>query len=267
MIIDIHTHAFPDDLAARAIQHLTYENTIPVYSDGTCDGLTASMTKTGIDFSAIMPIATKPSQVRGINQWAVEVNQKYKNLHCFGTLHPLMDNWEEEIAALVSDGIKGVKLHPDYQNFFVDEPDMLEKYRHIADAGLILMLHAGVDIGLPEPVHCMPDRLAKVLDAIHGLKVVAAHMGGYKCWDDVEHYLVGKDMYFDTSYSLTDMGAERMVSLIKAHGVDKVMFGTDAPWTDAKLEVDAFQALPLDADQLAAVMGGNAEKLLWKHAT
>ena len=266
MIIDIHTHAFPDDLAARAIQHLTYGNTIPVYSDGTCDGLVASMSSANVDFSAIMPIATKPSQVRGINQWAAEVNRKFSNLHSFGTLHPLMDNWEEEIANLVSDGIKGVKLHPDYQSFFVDEPDMLVKYQHIADAGLILMLHAGIDIGLPEPVHCKPDRLANVLDAVPDLKVIAAHMGGYKCWDDVERHLAGRNVYFDTSYSLTDMGPERMVSLIKVHGADKVMFGTDAPWTDVKVEVDAFQALPLDADQLAAVMGGNAEKLLWKHS-
>lgn len=266
MIIDIHTHVFPDDLAARAIQHLTYGNTIPVYSDGTCDGLTASMTKAGIDFSVIMPIATKPSQVKGINQWAVEVNQKYKNLHCFGTLHPLMDNWEEEIEYLVSVGIRGIKLHPDYQSFFVDEPEMMMKYQHIADSGLILMLHAGIDIGLPEPVHCMPDRLAKMLDVVQGLKVIAAHMGGYKCWDDVERHLVGKNVYFDTSYSLMDMGPEQMVSLIQTHGADKVMFGTDSPWTDTKVEVDEFKALPLDDDELDAVMGGNAEKLLWKHA-
>lgn len=266
MIIDIHTHAFPDDLADRAIRHLTYGNTIPVYSDGTCDGLVASMSDACVDFSVIMPIATKPSQVRGINQWASDVNRRYGNLHSFGTLHPLMDDWEDEVAALVHDGIKGVKLHPDYQNFFVDEPEMMDKYRCIADAELILMLHAGIDIGLPEPVHCMPDRLSNMLDAVPDLIVIAAHMGGYKCWEDVKKHLAGRNVYFDTSYSLSDMGPEQMVSLVRAHGADRVMFGTDSPWTDMKLEVDAFRALPLSSDELGAVMGGNAERLLWKHA-
>lgn len=266
MIIDIHTHVFPDELAARAIQHLTYGNTIPVYSDGTCGGLSASMERAGVDRSVVMPVATKPSQVSGINQWAVEVNQKYKNIHSFGTLHPLMDNWQEEIKNLVANGIKGVKLHPDYQSFFVDEPDMLKMYQFIADSGLILMLHAGIDIGLPEPVHCMPDRLAKVVDAVPDLKIIAAHMGGYRCWDEFEHCLIGRDIYIDTSYSLTDMGSDLMVKFIKTHGADKVLFGTDSPWTDMKVEVDSFQALPLTGDELSAVMGGNAEKLLWNHA-
>ena len=96
-------------------------------------------------------------------------------------------------------GIKGVKFHPDYQMFFVDEERMFPLYRQMADAGLIAFFHAGVDIGLPPPVHCPPDRLATVLDRVPDLTVVAAHFGGFKMWDDVEKYLIGRNLWLDTS--------------------------------------------------------------------
>lgn len=262
VIIDIHTHIFPDELAERALSVLSHNCSCPAYLDGTCADLVASMQRAGVDRSVIMPIATKPSQARGINQWAAEISHKRPEIIAFGTIHPRQEDWRAEIDAIVAEGFRGVKLHPDYQKFFVDDPELMPIYRTLAEAGLIVLFHAGVDIGLPPPVHCTPDRLARALDAVPELTVIAAHMGGWQCWDDVERYLVGRNVYFDTSFSLSYMGAERMAELIRAHGAGRVLFGTDSPWTDQAAEVEGIRALPFDEETLSAVLGGNASRLL-----
>lgn len=262
MIIDIHTHVFPDELAPRAMEVLTGNAGIGAHTDATCAGLRASMRRAGISKAAVMPIATKPSQARGINQWAVEISRQGDEIICFGSIHPLQGDWQAEIDSIVADGILGVKFHPDYQQFFVDEPQFVPMFRALADAGLIVLFHAGVDIGLPPPVHCTPDRLARLLDAVPEMTVIAAHMGGYSLWDDVERYLVGRHLYFDTSFSLGDLGPNRMTELMRAHGLDQILFGTDSPWTDQTSEVAAIRALALTDDEIAAVLGANAERVL-----
>lgn len=261
MIIDIHTHIFPDELAERALARLVANARIPAYTDGTAACLRASMRRAGIARAALMPIATKPSQVRTINAGAATLNASYPEFIAFGTLHPAQQDWEEEIARLVADGIPGIKLHHDYQETFVDDARFLPMYRALADADRVVLMHAGVDIGLPPPVHCPPERLARVLDAVPNLTVIAAHMGGYACWDGVEQYLIGRNLYLDTSFSLTDLGIERMTALMRAHGTDKVLFGTDSPWTDQQAEVAAISALPLNAEEIMGILGGNAERL------
>jgi predicted TIM-barrel fold metal-dependent hydrolase len=263
MIIDFHTHAFTDELAPRALEILSERSGIQPYTNGTCSGLLESMDRAGIDASVIAPIATKPSQVRNINKWAVQVSAEYEGrLICFGTLHPEQKDWRDEIHRLLEDGIVGIKLHPDYQGFYVDDPQMFPMYQEIAYAKLVLLLHSGVDIGLPPPVHCTPDRLARVLSSFPELTIVAAHMGGYKYWDEVERHLVGRNVYFDTSYSLDYLGAERMVSLIRAHGVDRILFATDSPWASQTKEVNGIRGLPLTEAETAAILGGNALHLL-----
>jgi predicted TIM-barrel fold metal-dependent hydrolase len=262
MIIDIHTHTFPDELAARAVAALSARAKIQPHADGTCAGLCASMRRAGIDYAVTMPVATKPSQVRAINAAAVEISRQYPTLINFGALHPAQDDWAEEVERLAGDGIPGVKFHPDYQDFFVDEERMLPLYRALAAHGLIVLFHAGVDIGLPPPVHCPPDRLARVLDAVPELPIIAAHMGGYYCWEAVEQYLLGRDVYLDTSYSLADLGAERMARLIRTHGAQRILFGTDSPWTGQAAEIAGIRHLGLTIEEQQAILGENAARLL-----
>lgn len=262
MIIDFHTHAFPDEIAPRAMEALSKCSGVAPHTDGTLGGLSDSMRKAGICKSVVAPIATKPAQVASITRWAAEMNRQHDNVVCLGSLHPDQDDWRPDIEQLVAAGIPGVKFHPDYQLFFVDEARVTPMYCSIADAGLFVLFHAGVDIGLPPPVHCTPDRLARVLDAVPDLAIIAAHMGGYKCWDDVERYLAGRDLFFDTCYTFADLGMQRMTALIKAHGPERVLFGTDSPWTDQAAEVANIRALPLDPVEIDAILGGNAQRLL-----
>lgn len=262
MVIDIHTHAFPDPIVSRAMEVLIGNSGLQPFTDGTYGGLRDSMKRAGVDLSVIAPIATKPAQARGVNRCAVEINKANDALISLGSLHPEQDDWRSEIDGLVASKIKGVKFHPDYQEFYVDEPRLTPVYRALAEAELIVLFHAGVDIGLAPPVHCTPDRLARVLDAVPELTVIAGHMGGYKRWDDVQRYLVGRDLFFDTSFSRADLGDKAMASLMREHGVDRMLFGTDSPWTDQEAEVEGIRALGFNKDEQCAILGGNAAKLL-----
>ena len=260
-IIDIHTHVFPDELAERAVKQLAGRSGETACLDGTVAGLEESMRRNGIEFGVTQPVSTKASQVASINSFAIELNGR-SALISFGTLYPDYEGNVAEIGRLKKAGIKGVKFHPDYQMFFVDEERMFPLYRQMADAGLIAFFHAGVDIGLPPPVHCPPDRLAKVLDRVPDLTVIAAHFGGFKMWDDVDKYLIGRDLCLDTSYTLAYLPAERLVKMARRHGVEKILFGSDSPWADQGEEIKLHAESGLTDSELQAVFYENAIRLL-----
>jgi len=260
MIIDIHTHCFPDNLAPRAIPLLAEKGGISPFTDGTVACLKNSMKKAGIDISVLLPIATKPEQTAGINRWVASVQNE--NIIAFGTIHPDYPDWKSEIEWLKETGIKGVKFHPDYQNFFVDDRKVYPIYEALAEAGMIMIFHAGVDLGYPAPYRCPPCRLRNVLDSFPGSLIIAAHMGGYKYTYQVEKHLVGKDIYFDTSYSFESLGNDGMENLIKHHGADRILFGTDSPWKDQQKEVSNIRSLNLKEDEKEQILGGNAARLL-----
>ena len=260
MIIDIHTHCFPDDLAVRTIPYLAQKANIPAFLNGTVKELKKSMSKAGIDISVLQPIATKPLQTIGVNRWAI--NTQDVNIITFGTIHPEFHDWRNEIKVLKEAGVKGVKFHPEYQNFFVDDESLFSLYEALFNENFIIIFHAGVDLGFQEPYHCTPVRLRKVLDAFSGGTFIAAHMGGYRYWNDVEKYLVGRDIFFDTSFSSNDLGTAGMENLIKAHGYNKILFGTDSPWTDQSKEVSRIKSLNLSNKEINAILGENAAQLL-----
>lgn len=260
-IIDIHAHVFPDEIAARAVKQLAGRSGEQACTDGTATALVASMRESGIALSVTQPVSTKASQVPSINAFAIELNRRPELIN-FGTLFPGYAGNASEIGRLKQAGIRGVKFHPDYQEFFVDDERMFPLYRQLADAGLIAFLHAGVDIGLPPPVHCTPERLARVLDRFPSLNVVAAHFGGFQMWDEVDRLLIGRDLHIDTSFTLSFLDHARFVDMARRHGIAKVLFGTDSPWADQKAEVALLEKSGLTETELAAVFHDNAAKLL-----
>lgn len=260
-IVDIHTHIFPDDIAARAVKQLAGRSGETALLDGTAGGLEESMRRHGVMVSVTQPVSTKASQVPSINAFAIELNKR-PGLVNFGTLFPGYDGNAAEIQRLNEAGIKGVKFHPDYQSFYVDEERMFPLYRLMARAGLIAFFHAGVDIGLGPPYHGNPDRIANVLKAVPELVVVAAHLGGYEMWDDVEKHLVGKNLYLDTSYTLTHIPPDQFLRIVRSHGVDRVLFGTDSPWADQAAEIALMEKRGLNEAELSAVFFDNAARLL-----
>jgi uncharacterized protein len=260
MIIDFHTHAFPDAIAAYAISSLEGKSRVKSAGNGTLRDLSASMDRSGVDRSVVCPVSTKVSQVRSINQWIGSVTDP--RLIPFGTLFPGMDDPAGETAWLRENGIRGVKLHPEYQDFYVDDESVYPLYEACMKDGLIVLFHAGVDIGLPPPVHATPERLARVLDDFPGLTVVAAHLGGYRMWDGVREHLVGRSIYFDLAYFSVSYDEALFLSIMRSHGIERILFATDYPWLDQVRALEEITAWPFSGDERRMVMGENAKRLL-----
>ncbi len=263
MIIDFHTHIFPDKIAARSIEALSKVSGIKAATDGTLNGLLASMDKSGVDLSVIMPVVTKPSQFESVNTFAAKVNEQYAGrLLSFGGIHPDSEDYKAELNRIKALGLPGIKLHPDYQGVMIDDVRYMNIMEYADELGLVILVHAGIDIGLPEPVHCPPEKARKVLDALKPQKLVLAHMGGWKQWDEVYEYLAGEQVYLDTAFSFDYMSQEMFMKLWEKHDKDKILFATDSPWSDARRDMEAVNTLPLTAQEKEAVFSENAKKLL-----
>ena len=155
MVIDFHTHIFPDKIAARTIESLGAIAGVRAATDGTLNGLLASMEKSGIEKSVIMPVCTKPEQFENINHFAKKINETYDGkLISFGGIHPDCENPKEKLKYMKSLGIQGIKIHPDYQRVMIDDIRFMRIIEHASELGLMILTHSGIDIGLPEPVHC-----------------------------------------------------------------------------------------------------------------
>ena len=159
-------------------------------------------------------------------------------------------------------GIKGIKLHPDYQNVYIDDKRFLNIIDKASELDLAVLIHAGIDIGLPEPVHCPPDRARKMIDEIKPEKLILAHYGGYGQWDMVEEYLVGEKVYFDTAFLVDRIEEEQFVRIVKNHGAGKILFGSDCPWTSQKDSVEFIKKLPISDNEKEQILGLNAKNLL-----
>lgn len=258
-MIDVHVHIFPDGVAERAVGKLADAAGIQYFSDGTAQALCDSMRGAGVTTAVNLPVATKPEQVRGINRWIVGLSRAHPALTSFGAMHPRCENPREEIAFLSEQGVKGIKLHPEYQDFYPDDDRCAQLYEACRDYGVVVSFHAGVDLGF-SCCHGTPGRFVPVL-SIAGLNIILAHMGGYRMWDAVERDLVGTRALFDTSFSY-ELGADRMRRLITAHGPDKILFGTDSPWDNATRMKAFITSLSLDPKTEQKIFTGNAEALL-----
>lgn len=265
MVIDFHTHIFPDKLAARARQSLMdstvhFGHPYTALTEMTKDSLLRCMDEWGVDISVIQPVVTKPSQTVTTNNWAAGAQDD--RIIAFGGIHPDTDDYKRDIDLVSSLGLKGIKLHPEYQRYTPDEERMLRIYDYAFSKGLIILHHAGFDPGMPEPFHSDPERFAKMLDKISGGVFVLAHLGSQQMWDDVEKYLVGRDVYFDTSMGFECFPQEQFLRIVKNHGADKILFGSDSPWSNASRELEILRSLPLEEKEKRLIMCENAERLL-----
>lgn len=260
-IIDFHAHIFPDALAERAISTLkACSPGSKNYTDGTVAGLQQSMAINRVSRSVLLPVATKPSQVRGINN---DCNKFPKTeFIAFGALHPKTENFQEEIDLLKSTNISGIKLHPEYQDFYADSPAMYPIYEALSGAGLITVFHAGKDPGPFTCDHALPSALRKIKQDFPALKIVAAHLGGWNVWGDVETTLCGLPVYFDTAAVQGILPDEEFLRIVRKHGIDKILFGTDTPWFDQGAAVKWIDQMKLSDSDKEAILHKNATDLL-----
>ncbi|MFA5778809.1 MAG: amidohydrolase family protein [Elusimicrobiota bacterium] len=262
MIIDFHTHAFPDKLAVSAIAKLTYPSKIKPSFDGTVSGLLKSMDEAGIEKSVILNIATKPPQTENIIKWCKEI--KSERIIPFASIHPENKKPGDLIKKISGEGLPGIKFHPMYQNFYIDDEKMFFIYEEIVKNNLILLFHIGFDIAFPDVRSAEIRRLKKVVKKFPELKIVAAHTGGWRMWDEVLSELAGLDIWIETSMTLKYIEDRKIfLEILKRHPSDKIMFGTDTPWSNQLEEVKMMQDLRDISDDLnEKIFSGNAKKLL-----
>lgn len=263
MIIDFHTHIFPEKIAGKTIESLENLSGIKASTNGTLEGLLASMERTGVDMSVIMPVATKPSQMESINAYAKEICDMYPGkLISFGGIHPDCEDYKSELNHIKELGLKGIKIHPDYQRVMIDDVRFMNIIEYASELGLVILTHAGIDIGLPEPVHCPPQKMRKVIDKIKPEKMIVAHYGGWKQWQEVYEYLAGENVYLDTAFTFDYIEKEMFLKILQKHGEDKILFATDSPWSHATRDIQAVNNMPLADSIKQKIFSKNAKKLL-----
>ena len=261
MVIDFHTHAFPDKIAKRAIDKLAdASGGLTPYTDGTADGLARRMKESGVDVSVVLSIATNAHQQRSVNDFAAALDAR-EEFVAFGSVFPTAPDALEELDRIAALGLRGVKLHPDYQGFEVDDEKMIPLYKKISSLGLITVFHAGVDYGFAPPYGATPDKMKRALRHFDS-PVVTAHFGGVDCYADVLDRLAGENVYFDTSFGYSMMPKYYALKIIEKHGVERMLFGTDSPWHTAEMERRLLSALALSDAELAQIYGENAKRLL-----
>ncbi len=259
--IDFHVHAFPDGLAEKALNtlHENAEGYRP-HHDGTIGGLLKSMDRAGIEKSVVASIATRPDQVPKIVEWSIEVQSV--RIVPFPSIHPDYRDFASELKKIAGAGLMGIKLHPMYQEFTIDDPALFPLYEAIAANGLSILFHAGRDIAFPDNNQADPDRIARVFEKFPGLRIVASHLGGWRTWQGAIDHLVGKPIYLETSFAVTDAPPELFRRIMEDHPRDYFLFGTDSPWLDQKKELDAWKGLDIEDEFKEKILYRNAEKLL-----
>lgn len=259
MIIDFHAHIYPEKIAEKATKSISsfYENT-PMAWNGRCQELIESGKKIGVVKYIVHSTATKAEQVESINNFIIGECQKYPEFVGFGTMHPDYENFEQELERIHNAGLKGIKLHPDFQRFECDTPKMDDVYTKMAQLKMPVLFH----VGDARYDFSGPKRILHVLEKHPDLIIIAAHFGGYTEWENSIKYLVGKNVYFDTSSTFWKLPIEDAKKIIEAHGYEKFLFGSDFPMWDHSEELARFDKLELSPQQREAVLFGNADKLL-----
>ncbi len=267
MVIDFHTHVFPDAIAEKTINALARKSGNTPYTDGTDVGLLNSMEKAGVNISVALPVLTKPSQFDSITNFAFEINKKYSDkatkIISFAGIHPDCDNIEQKIKYIKQQGFLGIKIHPDYQNTFLND----EKYIKIIDCAkdydLIVVTHSGHDDGFPNvPVKCTPEIILEVCKKVKYNKMVFAHYGAHRFWDDALAKLCDLDVYFDTAFTMHQIYGELFLKILNKHGADKILFATDCPWGSMENDLSKIRSLNINRDDLDKILYTNAVKLL-----
>lgn len=280
MIIDFHTHTFPDAISERVLAKLSRASRTAYFTNGSTNGLLASMEEAGISYSVNLPVMTDAGQVEKINSSLAEQRELlfHKGIITFGGMHPDYADYKAELSRLKEQGIKGIKLHPAYQKTDLDDIKMMRIIDCASGLGLIVLIHAGIDIGIYEHNYSSVSQILKVMDEVHPTKLVLAHMGGWGCWEDVERDLAGAPIWLDTAFSIgavtpsqdadrapylsNNLSDEAFVRLVRKHGSDKILFATDSPWESQKDYIKRLQSMPLTEAELKQIFSQNAAQLL-----
>lgn len=258
--IDFHTHAFPDQIAAMAIGSLEKKGNVKAYLNGTIADLLSSMDRAGIERSVVCSIATRPEQFKPILDWSLAIRSE--RIIPLPSIHPQDPERFSRLEEIKSHGFIGLKMHPYYQDFLLDDPELMNFYQQIVELDLLLVMHTGYDIGYPRIRRADPEKILKVLQEVPDLRLITTHLGGWDEWTDVRKLLTGRPIYMEISFALDFLDQIRLRELIENHPQEYILFGTDSPWADQKTTLKMLGKLGLDADLFNRIVRDNGLQLL-----
>lgn len=257
-IIDIHTHIYPDKIAQKATDSVrAFYQVQGSTMGGTVDQLLEQYPKAGISRCVVLPVSNTPDHVRSINSFILEQTQLHDCFTGFGTVHAAMENLSEEVDWILSNGLKGIKMHPDSQRFPIDDLRLFPVYDAIAGK-IPVLLH----MGDARYNYSHPIRLRRILSLFPNLQVIAAHLGGYSMYQAAQELLWDTDCVFDISSALMFMEQSEAERYLHAYGAERLAFGSDYPLWDPVTEVKRFQQLHLTQSEFEQIAHKTAERVL-----
>lgn len=256
-VIDFHTHVYPEKIAAKATKAIADFYNLEGGILGTAEMLLNEGRKVGVEKYVILPVAINPLNVRHLNEATIEETKLHKEFIGFGTIHAAMDNIMGEVEYIENMGLRGIKMHPDFQLFVIDDKRLFEMYDYLQDK-MPVILHTGD----PRYNYSRPDKLKKVLDNFPRLTVIAAHLGGYGVFSEALEILGKTDCYVDISSSRMFMEEEEIYRYIHGYGADRILFGSDFPLWSPKDEFEALLKLKITDEEKEKIAYKNAERLL-----
>ncbi|MGI5874279.1 MAG: amidohydrolase family protein [Bacillota bacterium] len=255
-LIDAHCHIFPDKIAQKASQAIGDFYDIPMYSPAASLALLESGAKIGTDLFMVSSAATIPEQVHSINDFISSQCRRHRQFFGLAAMHYQIPDIEEELDRAVALGLHGVKFHNDFQRYDIDEAGAMDMYRAIAKRGLPVLFHMGDD----HRKHTTAAQLKHVMEEVPDLKVIAAHFGGYRAWDETFILPKSENLRFDTSSTLWTIDYDLAHRIIDHFGVDKFFFGTDFPMWNPEEEMERFKKLALSAEEEDMIFHRNFEE-------
>lgn len=260
MLLDIHTHAFHPKIAYKAVEHLNSYYSVACAGTGTVTDLLAREKKAGIDACVVLCAATQPAQVIPANNYAIMLQKEYPEVIAFGTLHPGFADWEKQLDHLKASGIRGIKLHPDFQGFWLNDPRLLPMLEY-AQNDFVFEIHIG-DYAPPDKNPSCPYKVAALLDAFPRLRIIAAHMGGYQHWEHALIALAGREVWLESSSTTPFVTPELFAQFLKKHPRERILFGSDYPLYDPGEEIYRLQKMTSFTDaEMEEIMSNGCELL------
>ena len=285
MIIDFHTHFFPDSIAKKAVTRLSAAEGVQTYTEGTESSLLESSKRAGVTLNVYLPVVTKPSQTDGVNRNVIALNEKYADrlnrgymgpagIYSFGALHPENEDFRQQIDMLKSNGVKGIKLHPLFQNTYFDDIRYMRIVDYACEMDMIINVHAGSDLANPTATYSSSAHILKLMKELRPDRLIVAHMGGWNRWEEKENILqmIELGAYMDTSFSLwnpadpqiffTPLSVSDFHEYLDLIRPDHVLFGTDSPWTDQTEALSVLKAACREMEEYQRITEINPAKLL-----
>jgi len=256
-VADVHAHIFPDKLAEKAAVSIGDFYGCPMYMPASVDNLAAEERKAGISRCVVSNSAVTPKQVHNINTFISGACAQHPEFIGFGSIFPGMEGWEAELDRMQALGLRGLKIHPDFQKLPIDEPGAVEMYRSVAKRGMIVLFHMGDN----RYDYSSPERLTNLIRQVPDLRVIAAHFGGWNSWENSLRHPQPENVLYDTSSTTPLIPRELVCRMFDAFGPERFLFGTDFPMWEPKEMLRQLLGFGLGEDTLARILYGNFMEL------